>query len=702
MVSLRISVRLLALLSVSRSVLTALLMLITPYLQAQMACASPGRHGQSLSGGVVNSYFTGADNSHIAAGSRTLPITLQRGDVPLFPGDMALLMQVQGSGVMATANQPRYGDYAQVPLAQEWVRIERVNQGAVSIKGAGEQEGTLFDYHNAPASDGQNARRWQLVRVPQFNQLTLEQDLAPLPWDGRTGGVLALDVRRHIQLNGYALDASASGFRGGQAISLLGALGRPSDWRYAAPNADDAAQGYGHHGSKGEGIAGAPLALSSFAGGYPGGDHARGAPATAGGGGNGLDLSHRRLANGGGGGNGAAGLSGEPSEGGGQGGRMAPPGLVLGGGGGAAARTQGEGGSGGAGGGVLVVRAAGIQGAGVLSVTGANGEQGPTAGGGAGAGGTVWLDVPEWPQAAMIKLQGGEGAQGGGNGGHGQRFWRQHSIDGGAQQLDVPGIEAGYRCRPAGFWVSGLVFEDNGGPQGQGAFNGRKDRGETYFSDWPIWVEGEGVPVSPITTSQQGGFHVRLAEADTHQQPIRVTVPLNQHWHPVAVPHGGQRIAWQQSAQETRASNTEQKIERAIQWHFTARPDQHAGPLMLGVVTQPDWQAPAPQQLEAGATAVLVFTYRASVAGTVRFSTDHRAVRGLLIDRLCSGDSEQWQSDKHVSETVRVGETVCLRVPVFFDGAALSLPITATTLPLDAPLGFSLPAQTANAVIRAQ
>ena len=62
-------------------------------------CGEPGRDGQAISDPILNSYFTGSDDASLAAGSRELVLTRARGSHPLLPGDLALLMQVQGATI---------------------------------------------------------------------------------------------------------------------------------------------------------------------------------------------------------------------------------------------------------------------------------------------------------------------------------------------------------------------------------------------------------------------------------------------------------------------------------------------------------------------------------------------------------------------------------------------------------------------------
>ena len=643
-------------------------------------CGEPGRDGQAISDSILNSYFTGSDDASLAAGSRELVLTRARGSYPLLPGDLALLMQVQGATI-STRNDRRYGVLASHTLKAEWLRIDRVDGGRVQVKGAGAGGGLLHAYHNQPAGPDHGRARWQLVRVPQFDSLTLDQDVRALPWDGFTGGVLALDVRRGLALAGHALNVDGAGLRGAPAVSLQGALGNPDDWRYSAPNPEDQALGYGHHGSKGEGIAGTPVMIDPQQPGYPEGGMARGAPATAGGGGNAMDMSHRLLASGGGGGNGQPGQAGQPQSGGGLGGHKAPPGPWLGSGGGAAARSVGTGGDGGSGGGLILIRAAAVTGPGALTLRGNPGSAAGKAGGGGGSGGTLWLDMPSDVSLSLkADVSGGAGAAGGGNGGEGQSL----SADGreGFPAFPLSGAQAGFRCRPAGHWISGRLFLDNGAADPAQAFNARFDDGEQPVVARQLRLTGVGVRPQTVSTDRQGQFSLRLSEAESRGQFLRLSLTLADEERLPALPVLNRAPAKQQGKQ--------------LEWSLTATPDRHSGPLAIGLVTLPQWQGAASQSVPVGGKAVLTFRYHASVSGQVHFTSNSEAVSGLLMDRECSGDSERWQTGSSPGWNVVAGELLCVRVPVAFDGSKRTVTVIARTQPAGAPQGFSLPTQRAS------
>ena len=374
-------------------------------------------------------------------------------------------------------------------------------------------------------------------------------------------------------------------------------------------------------------------------------------------------------------------------EGGGRGGYQAPRALVLGGGGGAAARRKGEGGQGGAGGGLLLIRAAGLQGQGALDLRGAAGSAAGDVGGGGGSGGTLWLDLPVTDSLAVTtEHAGGAGARGGGQGGDGQLLVRGERGWPGFHSLSVPGAEAGFRCRPAGHWLTGVLFEDNGAGAGQ-AFNLRRDGGEAPLPGLTLTLQDPASDWKKTTTSgASGAFQFRLSEAQSRGQTLWLSLALPEGLLLPVAPslHGvpGQRHGNQ------------------IRWPLRASADRHSGPLPVGLIAAPGWQAPADTVLQAGSTAVLTFEYRAPVAGQVQFHSDHPAVRGLLMDRSCSGDSEQWQSGQNAGWPVAAGERLCVRVPVRFDGQPTRIPVTATSLPQQAPPGFVIaPQQTSVKIL---
>jgi hypothetical protein len=236
----------------------------------------------------------------------------------------------------------------------------------------------MNSYFSAAATATQGQRRYQVVRVPQHTTATLGSTLTAAPWDGSSGGILALDVSGNLALGTATVSVTAQGFRGGGGRAITGGAGTNLDYRNTAAN--------GAHGQKAEGIAGTPRFVYNGAAvvdtgidGYPSGSSGRGAPGNAGGGGtDGQASVNDQNAGGGGGGNGGVGGKGGHTWAselprGGFGGDQRPASiatdvrrLFLGGGGGAGARNNSSGtaSSGGVGGGLVFIRTGAVTGTG--------------------------------------------------------------------------------------------------------------------------------------------------------------------------------------------------------------------------------------------------------------------------------------------------------------------------------------------------
>jgi hypothetical protein len=123
----------------------------------------------------------------VAAGSALLPVGSEGGPVPVRPGDLVLVVQMTG---------PSAG-------RQEYAVATGREPGGLRIDGAGGGGGLTTDYGTDGAA--------QVVRVPTYPGAVLAATVRPPPWNGSTGGVLALDVTGPLVVQGGALDASAAG-----------------------------------------------------------------------------------------------------------------------------------------------------------------------------------------------------------------------------------------------------------------------------------------------------------------------------------------------------------------------------------------------------------------------------------------------------------------------------------------------------------
>ncbi len=348
----------------------------------------------------------------------------------LTPGDLILIIQMAGASI-DQSNATNYGNVTNLNSAgrHEFLTVNAVEANMIRINPP--CSGLRFSYSAAGKT--------QIIRVPQYTTLTINNgaSLTAPAWDGRVGGIVAVNVESTATING-AIDTSGLGYRGG-ALSAAGGGGLRTD--YVTPQQDFGAE-------KGEGLAGYQADYD-----MAGGRYGRGAPANGGGGG----TAHNSGGGGGANGNngkawsgqgvmdgaavGAAAWSLDPgyiangnqltdSSGGGRGGysyavnngdaltqgpgnavwagdlrrevgglgghpapQDASGRLFFGGGGGAGAQNNDSGGAGGNGGGLIHIIAQSVSGSGTLRSNGANGGNTRNANrdapGGGGAGGTI-------------------------------------------------------------------------------------------------------------------------------------------------------------------------------------------------------------------------------------------------------------------------------------------------------------------------
>ena len=422
-------------------------------------CAVPGRDGSAAISGIVNTYFAGA--ASVSAGATSISLSYARGaPQDIQAGDLLLVIQMQDAEI-STANNDSYGDgipggygngYTAIGNSGRYEFVRATSGmgafgGNVSIQGE-TGGGLVNNYDVAPYSDTALRKSFQVVRVPQYAAATLSSTVSAVPWDGNSGGIVAIDVAGRLTFAGGAVNVAGMGFRGGAGRDLGGGSGAASDFATSF--------WAGANGQKGEGVAGAPWfvlmgndAIENRAEGYPGGGSARGAPGNAGGGGTdgfpGLNIEN---SGGGGGGNGGEGGGGghawcsgigeacnndfdNPSESGGHpGARISESDagrLVFGGGGGAGTSNNSSGNlsgglasSGAAGGGIVLIRAGEIAGSGHIAADGAdaNNSVDNDGSGGGGAGGSVFIASVRTADgtALSISANGGDGGSNSGGG----------------------------------------------------------------------------------------------------------------------------------------------------------------------------------------------------------------------------------------------------------------------------------------------
>lgn len=334
-------------------VLGLTLALLAPVMALAQTCAPPSAFQTSIPAGVINDYYQGSGQPTLNPGSTAITLGTRdtRGaTTTLAVGDLLMIIQIQ-DGSYNTANNSTYGNGSgsgngSTSLGSvgryEWVRITGGTFPNITFTPA-----LTNQYFDSDATASANQRRYQVVRVPQYTSGTAAGVVAP-PWNGRTGGVVAMDVRGALTLGSGPVDGGVfnravfvggKGFRGGlglgSATDVAGTTTAIATWRMTSTLAAP----FSPHASKGEGIHGTPRhvavknnnwgfqgtnaltavgnlgSVSQAVEGYPDGSYARGAPGNAGGGGNDSDIggTNQNNSGGGGGGNyGAGGIGGRP------------------------------------------------------------------------------------------------------------------------------------------------------------------------------------------------------------------------------------------------------------------------------------------------------------------------------------------------------------------------------------------------------
>ena len=340
---------------------------------------------QNYISGIVNNYtvvlsFEGCDSTLLTVGAST----------DFFVGDKVLLIQMQGS-LINLNNTESFGEV-----------IAHGNAGNFEMNRIGNISGNKIQLQYKLFNSYDISGKVQLIRVPEYGDVVVS-DLTCKPWDGATGGVLSIEVKGSLILNGN-MDVSAKGFRGGVVEDVDSYnIYHKTDFYYS--NADTA-------GAKGEGISILPVNLS----------FGRGRSGNGGGGGN----AHN--AGGGGGGNGGEGGNGgleyfntpaSPTPGTqGVGGKQIfetdGQRIILGGGGGAGHTNDDVGTSGGAGGGIIIIKSNDIQTNGYKlfangSDVAASGNKRNDGQGGGGAGGSILIQSSQINGILNCELKGGFG-----------------------------------------------------------------------------------------------------------------------------------------------------------------------------------------------------------------------------------------------------------------------------------------------------
>lgn len=317
-------------------------------------------------------------------------ITVENGSL-FSVGNRVLIIQMKGAKV-DTSNTANFGAIIDYKSAgnYEFNTIETITGNTISLK---------YSLKNTYEITG----NVQLVYVPVYTDITVSGKLLGSPWDGKKGGIIALEASGTITMNAD-IDASGIGFRGG--IVRVD----PLPLKFCAPDVIFGEYSKNEGGQKGEGIAvWDSLRLTH-----------KGAWANGGGGGNDANAGGGGGANVGKGGRGGK-LYYEPNNqpncqgGHGIGGKSillntAGLKIFLGGGGGAGHDNENAGSSGAKGGGIIIINANNINGNNFqINSNGSNALNAANDGAGGGGGGGVIAITAKNINACKLIANGGNG-----------------------------------------------------------------------------------------------------------------------------------------------------------------------------------------------------------------------------------------------------------------------------------------------------
>lgn len=225
---------------------------------------------------IVNEFATVISDININDTQLTLSQTTlndnNRFNNILSPGDLILIIQMQGASVDASAEPWTGNGIYGLPYSAQWGTITNYNDCGnyeyaeiASINSNSTVTLRCAIQHNYTANG-----KIQVVRVPRYESLTINDSLNTEQWNGNTGGISVIEVERNLSIaSSGVINATGKGFRGGLA-TLRNNIHGAGEFASIEPT---------HGGMKGEGIAGYSNDYTIM-----GGQFGKGAAANAGGG----------------------------------------------------------------------------------------------------------------------------------------------------------------------------------------------------------------------------------------------------------------------------------------------------------------------------------------------------------------------------------------------------------------------------------
>jgi len=240
---------------------------------------------------IVNEYTTLSNSA--SSGSSSLTVnnanlnSNSRFSGNLSSGDLLMIIQMQGALINGSREPWSGTGWYGLPLDNTWGEVTNYNNAGnyEFVEVASVPNSTSIQLKCGLKNDYTDTARVQVVRVPRYNDLTVNSSITADPWDGSTGGIVAIEVLGTTTIGASgSIDVTGLGFRGGTA-NVTGYVNGASQWALMEND---------RGGEKGEGIGGKGLDYD-----YRGGRYGMGAAANGGGGGNSHNCGAGGGANGG-------------------------------------------------------------------------------------------------------------------------------------------------------------------------------------------------------------------------------------------------------------------------------------------------------------------------------------------------------------------------------------------------------------------
>ena len=186
---------------------------------------------------IVNQYTTLAADA--VAGATSITVTgaaaLTSGTKALAPGDLVLVIQMQGATLKTSIDDSTWGQVTTIGSAglYEFAEVTDVTTNTLKLSCA-----LAHTYTTAGVT--------QVVRVPQYDTLTINAgaSITAPAWNGSVGGIVAVHAKTSVSLGG-SIDVTGLGFRGGTVDNNTNAATTNTIIYASASDADGARKGEG-------------------------------------------------------------------------------------------------------------------------------------------------------------------------------------------------------------------------------------------------------------------------------------------------------------------------------------------------------------------------------------------------------------------------------------------------------------------------